>query len=76
MKTTEAGRIIKYIKAKSGMSNREIGKIFGFHENTIYGWINGKQRPSYDDVIMFIDYFKLDTSQIRVEVNIDNTKNS
>jgi transcriptional regulator with XRE-family HTH domain len=74
LKTTEAGLIINKVKTKTGMSNKQIGKIFGFHENTIYAWTSGRSRPFYDDIMMIIDYFGLSISEIRRELANDNTE--
>lgn len=72
MKTTEAGLIVKHIIKSTGTTYEKFGDVFGFHKNTINAWVNGYQRPSYDDIVMIVDHYRLDISQLRVEVQNAN----
>lgn len=65
MRTPESGAIIRYLKCVNLLTNQDIAITFNLHENTVWNWTKGKQRPSFDDLIMICDYYGVSVDEAR-----------
>ena len=74
MKTTESGAIIRVIKNELNLTNKDIAETFGTAKDTVWKWSNGKNRATYDDIMMIIDHYELDFNSIRALAKHENTK--
>ncbi|MFC4699368.1 helix-turn-helix domain-containing protein [Glaciecola siphonariae] len=74
MKTTEGGRVIAIIKAKLALTNQTIADDYGVHVNTVSGWISGKNRPHYDDIVQIVDMYSQDLNDLREIIKHESIK--
>ena len=73
MRRNESGLIIRSIRMRVGITQREMSAVLGHSANQVYNWETGKAAISYEKLIEIIDFYSLDISterkRVRDEVN-------
>jgi transcriptional regulator with XRE-family HTH domain len=60
-----AGEGLKAIREKAGMTQRQLGEHLNVHYTSIYGWENGRTRPSRNHVLKLEEVLGLDGELLR-----------
>lgn len=61
MKNNSIGKKIKNLRLEKGYSQRELGEILGFCNQTISFWESGQREPDLDTLILLADFFEVST---------------
>jgi len=48
---------LRELRNSKGLSQEELGKIFGLTKVAISGYENGQRKPDYELILRFVDFF-------------------
>jgi len=54
-----AGKILRYLRKKAGLSQREIAETLGIVQQTYAGYENGHHEPSMDILVQLANFYKV-----------------
>lgn len=61
-KPCEGGLIIKSIRMRVGITQKEMANLFGYGLNQVHLWECGKFSPKFETVIEIVEFYSLDLS--------------
>ncbi len=59
MKDNIFGKNLKELRLEKGLSQRELGDVFGVCNQTISAWESGKKEPDLDRVVEIAKFFEV-----------------
>lgn len=60
----EFQKTLKGLMIEKGLSQSAIAKILGVNQTTISQWLLGNKKPSYDNILMFYEKFKITPNEL------------
>lgn len=61
MRDNYIGKKIKVLRIERGYSQRELGRVLGFCNQTVSFWESGQREPDLDTLVLLADFFEVST---------------
>ncbi len=59
MKNNELGATLRTLREESGITQRQLGVLFGVCNQTISSWENGSREPDLDTLVKIASHFEV-----------------
>ena len=64
MKDNYFGKQLKELRIAHGLSQRELGDVFGFSNQAVSFWESGRSDPDLDMLVAIAKYFNVSTDEL------------
>ena len=64
MKENVLGKHLKELRKEKGLTERQLGNLLNFSNQTISAWENGTREPTLDALIAIADIFEVSTDEL------------
>ena len=64
MKKNVIGKHLKELRKEKGLTERQLGNLLNFSNQTISAWENGTREPTLDALIAIADIFEVSTDEL------------
>jgi transcriptional regulator with XRE-family HTH domain len=70
------GKRLKKLREEKGMTQEELGKVFGLTDIAILQYEKGKRRPDLEKFKEICEYFEVDPAYLLGMIDVKNNKNN
>ncbi len=70
MKNNYFGRVLKELRIEKGLSQRRMGELLGFCNQTVSFWESGQREPDLDTLIRVAEFFDVSIDYLLGKKNI------
>ncbi len=64
MKDNYFGRQLKELRQAKGMTQKELGEVLGFCNQTVSFWESGRREPDYDCLVRISNFFEISIDEL------------
>lgn len=64
MKNNEFGKKLKELRIEIGLSQKQLGEVLGFCNQTVSFWETGSREPDLDTLLMIAHYFNVGLDEL------------